>query len=378
MNIVSVLVLFNLFFMLNQQQNQLFILKRLLQRIIKDCLALKSFLFEMKRKEKKRKDLSRCCCCWIPRRDRCCFSINWKFFFSLEEWHSEETKSSECRSMTRNLSVWSWMDLVCSSLRIGHAFASVSGNDRHSKDSTSVLSSTEWVLFRWERRETKDEREMNLAKYTSTYLKNSYRARHLPSASVLSVLQSFCPNSVSSNEQGFNVFPNGSCENERLSWSSLRSLCCWFRSTNILLTVDRISRTNPFFTQNLSMFDIDSLPEIYETMIDRPALIYDSLSNAASSFVSHNLTIFCSFFIEQWNWTREPCTDLSNHSIINLNQVCSFDSSPSLEQGGVLPSRFDIFPFRSMMINERNAIWTMTIHRIWLICLFVFFKNRRV
>ena len=272
---------------------------------------------------------------------------------SLEELYSEETKSGEWRSMTRERSlIAEWRNLVCSSLRIDHSFGSVSGDDRHSKDSASVLSSTEWVLFRAERDGT---RRMNLANYTSTYLENYYRARPLPSAGVLSVLQSFCPNSVPSNEQGFNVFPNGSYE--KLAWRSWRCLSSWFRSTNLLLTVDRISRTNPFFSQNLSMFDIDSLPEIYETMIDRPALIYESLSNVTSSLVSHNLTVFCSFFIEQWNWTREQCCQLSNHSIINLNQVCSL---ASLQQRRVLPSRFDISPFRSMtMINEGNAIWTI-------------------
>ena len=48
-----------------------------------------------------------------------------------------------------------------------------------------------------------------LANYTSEFLDYTYRAKPFPSTGVFSVLQSFCPKTVPSNEQGFNVFPNG-------------------------------------------------------------------------------------------------------------------------------------------------------------------------
>lgn len=88
----------------------------------------------------------------------------------------------------------------------------------------------------------------------------------------------------------------------------------------MLLTIDRISRTNPFFTQNFSMYDIDSLPDMYETMIDRPAFIYDSISNITLS-MTKNLTKFCSFFINQLNYTNEQCQEIFNNTVIDINQV---------------------------------------------------------
>ncbi|CAF3991769.1 unnamed protein product, partial [Rotaria sp. Silwood1] len=119
-------------------------------------------------------------------------------------------------------------------------------------------------------------------------------------AGVFSILQSFCPKTGPSNEQGFSIFPNGT-------------------STDMLMTIDRISRTNPFFTQNFSMFDIDSLPDMYETLIDRPTFVYDSLSNLTYSFTK-NLTIICSFFVIQLNYTNEECEHLLNHTAIAVNQ----------------------------------------------------------
>ncbi len=93
-----------------------------------------------------------------------------------------------------------------------------------------------------------------------------------------------------------------------------------FRSTQMLVTIDRISRTNPFFTQNFSMFDIDSLPDMYETMIDRPAFVYDSIANITYSFTK-NLTTFCLFFVNQLNYTSEECQLLFNNTVIDISQV---------------------------------------------------------
>ena len=57
----------------------------------------------------------------------------------------------------------------------------------------------------------KFEKRVNtlLANYTENYLDPTYRAKPLPSTGVFSVLQSFCPKTVPSDEQGFSVFPNG-------------------------------------------------------------------------------------------------------------------------------------------------------------------------
>ena len=88
----------------------------------------------------------------------------------------------------------------------------------------------------------------------------------------------------------------------------------------MLITIDRISRTNPFFTQNFSMFDVDSLPNMYETMIDRPAFIYDSISNLTYT-LTKNLTGFCSFFIHELNFTIEQCQETFNNTVIDINQV---------------------------------------------------------
>ncbi|CAF4380114.1 unnamed protein product [Rotaria sp. Silwood2] len=137
--------------------------------------------------------------------------------------------------------------------------------------------------------------------YTSNFLDHTYRATPFPSTGVFSILQSFCPKTAPSNEQGFSIFPNGT-------------------STDMLMTIDRISRTNPFFTQNFSMFDIDSLPDMYETLIDRPAFVYDSLSNLTFSFTK-NLTTLCLFFVTQLNYTNEECEHLLNNSVINVHQI---------------------------------------------------------
>ncbi|CAF3675437.1 unnamed protein product [Rotaria socialis] len=137
--------------------------------------------------------------------------------------------------------------------------------------------------------------------YTSNFLDQTYRATPFPSSGVFSILQSFCPKTAPSNEQGFSIFPNGT-------------------STEMLITIDRITRTNPFFTQNFSMFDIDSLPDMYETLIDRPAFVYDSLSNLTFSFTK-NLTKICSFFIMELNYSKEECELIFNKTVINTNQI---------------------------------------------------------
>jgi hypothetical protein len=49
----------------------------------------------------------------------------------------------------------------------------------------------------------------SLANYTSNYLDQTYRPKPFPSTGVFSILQSFCPRTSPSNEQGFSVFPNG-------------------------------------------------------------------------------------------------------------------------------------------------------------------------
>ncbi|CAF1349808.1 unnamed protein product [Adineta steineri] len=139
--------------------------------------------------------------------------------------------------------------------------------------------------------------------YTSNFLDHSYRPKPFPSTGVFSILQSFCPKTAPSNEQGFSVFPNGT-------------------SSEMLTTIDRISRTNPFFTQNFSMFDVDSLPDMYETMIDRPAFIYDSVANLTYAFTK-NLTTICSFFVNQLNYTYQQCELIFNNTNINITQVPS-------------------------------------------------------
>ena len=68
------------------------------------------------------------------------------------------------------------------------------------------------------------------------------------------------------------------------------------------------------------MNDIDSLPDLYETLIDGPAFIYDSFSNLNHSLIK-NQTLFCLFFIEQFNSTNEQCEHLLNYSIMNNRQV---------------------------------------------------------
>ncbi|CAF4637163.1 unnamed protein product [Rotaria sp. Silwood1] len=169
--------------------------------------------------------------------------------------------------------------------------------------------------------------------YTPNFLDHTYRATPFPSAGVFSILQSFCPKTGPSNEQGFSIFPNGT-------------------STDMLMTIDRISRTNPFFTQNFSMFDIDSLPDMYETLIDRPTFVYDSLSNLTYSFTK-NLTIICSFFVIQLNYTNEECEHLLNHTAIAVNQIpyasphVFRDSNKNSQNNN--EDNFDIFDYYSLL-----------------------------
>lgn len=123
----------------------------------------------------------------------------------------------------------------------------------------------------------------------------------------------------------------------------------------MLTTIDRISRTNPFFTQNFSMFDIDSLPDMYETMIDRPAFIYDSISNL-TYILSKNMTKFCSFFVNQLNYTYEQCQDILNNTAIDINQVRIYIQICSL----VVAFFFSIFIYfqqrkkRDLKVGEDN------------------------
>lgn len=71
------------------------------------------------------------------------------------------------------------------------------------------------------------------------------------------------------------------------------------------------------------MFDIDTLPDIYETMIDRPAILYDTLANF-SSILRKNSSVYCSFFIHQLNYTEEECAEIFNHTEIQFSQVRFF------------------------------------------------------
>ena len=47
------------------------------------------------------------------------------------------------------------------------------------------------------------------ANYTRNFLDHQYRAKPFASAGIFSILQSFCPRTVPTNEQGFSIFPNG-------------------------------------------------------------------------------------------------------------------------------------------------------------------------
>ena len=68
------------------------------------------------------------------------------------------------------------------------------------------------------------------------------------------------------------------------------------------------------------MFDVDSIPEMYETMIDRPAFIFDSLNNLTYSFTK-NTTRICSFLVEQLNYTIEQCHNILSNSHLDGNHV---------------------------------------------------------
>lgn len=74
------------------------------------------------------------------------------------------------------------------------------------------------------------------------------------------------------------------------------------------------------------MFDVDSLPDMYETMIDQPALIYDSFANF-STIIVKNLTSFCSFLANELNYTEQGCFELFNNTMIDLNQVSFLKNS---------------------------------------------------
>lgn len=112
-------------------------------------------------------------------------------------------------------------------------------------------------------------------------------------------------------------------QTERMFYHSIKInsiIYLFFSSTEMLITIDRITRTNPFFTQNFSLFAIDSLPDMYETLIDRPAFVYDSLSNLTFS-LTKNITSLCIFFVTQLNYTREECESIFNNTYINSDQV---------------------------------------------------------
>jgi hypothetical protein len=59
---------------------------------------------------------------------------------------------------------------------------------------------------------------------------------------------------------------------------------------------------------------------MYETMIDRPALVYDTLASLAST-IANNISLLCPFLVEQLNYTDEQCRALSNASLVLFNQV---------------------------------------------------------
>ncbi|CAF5132707.1 unnamed protein product, partial [Rotaria sp. Silwood1] len=64
---------------------------------------------------------------------------------------------------------------------------------------------------------------------------------------------------------------------------------------------------------------------MYKTLIDRPTFIYDRLSNLIYSFTKH-LTIFCSFFMTQLNYTNDECEHLLNNIVIDFNQIPNISS----------------------------------------------------
>jgi hypothetical protein len=157
-----------------------------------------------------------------------------------------------------------------------------------------------------------------LANSTPNFLDHSYRPKPFPFAGVFSILQSFCPRTSASNEQGFSIFPNGTYVLNIFSFELIAKI--YSSSTDMLITIDRIAETNPFFRRNFSMIDIDSLPDMYETMIDRPAFIYDSLANLTYT-LTKNLTTFCAFFHEQFNYTLDQCEQIIDHSVFDIRQV---------------------------------------------------------
>ena len=75
---------------------------------------------------------------------------------------------------------------------------------------------------------------------------------------------------------------------------------------------------------------------MYETMIDRPALVYDSLSNLTSS-ITKNFTLYCSFFVQQLNYTPEQCESLAANTIIDLSQVRTDERNERTDPKGTTP-----------------------------------------
>ena len=102
------------------------------------------------------------------------------------------------------------------------------------------------------------------------------------------------------------------------------------------------------------MFDIDSLPEMYETMIDRPAILYDTLANF-SSIWTQNSSALCSFLVTQLNYTREQCDELFNNSQLQYSQVEQFFRLRFRSNGSISLQRRSR---RELTVGERQTLKT--------------------
>lgn len=112
---------------------------------------------------------------------------------------------------------------------------------------------------------------IGIRKYQPAYPIGSFtfHAYPLPSAGVIAIMQAFCDNGVLDNN-GFFQFPNGTV-------------------TSFLERLNTASQNNNFFLPGFKLSELDTIPDIYKSIVEDPVAVHDIFVNAANKQVVYLL-----------------------------------------------------------------------------------------
>ncbi|XP_013778187.2 ATP-binding cassette sub-family A member 13-like [Limulus polyphemus] len=112
---------------------------------------------------------------------------------------------------------------------------------------------------------------IGIRKYQPAYPIGSFtfHAYPLPSAGVIAIMQAFCDNGVL-DDNGFFQFPNGTV-------------------TSFLERLNTASQNNNFFLPGFKLSELDTIPDIYKSIVEDPVAVHDIFVNAANKQVVYLL-----------------------------------------------------------------------------------------